>query len=37
MRGQVVAIYLLCGNLIGLGVGPPLVGAIADHGAGQWA
>jgi MFS family permease len=32
VRGQVIAIYLLCGNLLGLGLGPLLVGAIADHG-----
>jgi MFS family permease len=32
LRGQVVAIYLLLGNLVGLGLGPPLVGALVDHG-----
>jgi MFS family permease len=35
LRGQVIAIYLLCGNLLGLGLGPLLVGAIADHAAGR--
>ena len=35
LRGQVIAIYLLCGNLLGLGLGPLLVGAIADHATGR--
>ncbi len=33
LRGQVVAIYLLLGNLVGLGLGPPLVGMLVDHGS----
>ena len=32
LRGQVVAIYLLIGNLVGLGLGPPLVGLLVDRG-----
>ena len=31
MRGRVVAIYLLVGNLVGLGLGPPSVGWLVDH------
>ncbi len=32
LRGQVVALYLLLGNLVGLGLGPLIVGALMDHG-----
>jgi MFS family permease len=32
IRGQVVAIYLLLGNLLGLGLGPMAVGLLLDHG-----
>lgn len=32
LRGQVVAIYLLTGNLVGMGLGPLSVGALMDHG-----
>jgi MFS family permease len=32
LRGQVVALYLLIGNLVGLGLGPISVGALMDHG-----
>jgi MFS family permease len=38
MRGQVVALFLLVMNGIGLGVGPTLVGALSDfvfHGDGK--
>ncbi len=31
LRGRVVAIYLLVGNLLGLGLGPPSVGLLVDH------
>jgi MFS family permease len=31
LRGQVVAIFLLCLNLVGFGLGPLLVGAMTDH------
>ena len=31
LRGRVVALYLLIGNLLGLGLGPYLVGALLDH------
>jgi MFS family permease len=34
LRGQVVAIYLLIGNLVGLALGPTGVGALMDSG---WA
>jgi MFS family permease len=30
LRGQVVAVYLLAGNLIGLGIGPPTIGILLD-------
>jgi MFS family permease len=33
LRGQIVAIYLLLGNLLGLGLGPLTVGALVDHAA----
>ena len=32
LRGQVVALYLLIGNLVGLGLGPTSVGLMLDHG-----
>lgn len=35
MRGQVIALYLLLGNLFGLGLGPPTVGAILEKGLGN--
>ena len=31
LRGRIVALYLLIGNLLGLGFGPYLVGALLDH------
>lgn len=31
LRGQVVALYLLLGNLVGLGLGPPAVGLIVEQ------
>ena len=31
LRAQVVAIYLLCANLLGLTLGPTSVGAITDY------
>ena len=31
LRARVVAIYLLVGNLLGLGLGPPSVGLLLDH------
>jgi MFS family permease len=31
LRGQMVALYLLVGNLVGLGLGPPSVGVLMDH------
>ena len=31
LRAQVVAIYLLCANLLGLTLGPTCVGAITDY------
>lgn len=31
LRGRIVAIYLLFGNLLGLGFGPPSVGWLVDH------
>ena len=31
MRGQVMAVYLLAGNLIGLGLGPTVVAATTDY------
>ncbi len=31
IRGQMIALYLLLGNLIGLVLGPPSVGYILDH------
>jgi MFS family permease len=34
LRGQVVAIYLLIGNLVGLALGPTGVGALMDSGWG---
>ena len=34
-RATVTSIYFLITNLIGLGIGPPLVGAISDHWARQ--
>jgi MFS family permease len=30
-RGQIIALYLFVINLIGLGMGPLLVGAMTDH------
>lgn len=32
LRGRMVALYLLLGNLAGLGLGPPAVGLIVEHG-----
>lgn len=32
LRGQIVAFYLLLGNLVGLGIGPLTIGALMDHG-----
>jgi MFS family permease len=32
VRGQVVALYLMVGNLVGLGLGPPSVGVLMDRG-----
>jgi MFS family permease len=37
LRGQVVALYLLIGNLVGLGLGPTSVGALLDAGWGPFA
>ncbi len=31
MRGQMVALYLLCANLLGQGVGPFLIAALTDY------
>ena len=31
LRAQVVALYLLCANLLGLSLGPTAVGAITDY------
>jgi MFS family permease len=31
MRGRIAALYLLLGNLFGLSLGPPTVGALLDH------
>ena len=31
MRAQITAIYLLCGNLVGVVLGPLLVGALTDY------
>ncbi len=31
LRGQVVALYLLIGNLFGMGLGPPAVGLLLDR------
>ena len=31
LRGRMVALYLLVGNLIGLGFGPVVVGVLLDH------
>lgn len=31
VRGQVISLYLLLGNLFGLGLGPPTVGIILEH------
>jgi MFS family permease len=31
LRGQVVALYLLLGNLIGMSLGPTSIGALLDH------
>ena len=31
MRAQISAIYLFCGNIVGLGLGPVLVGALTEH------
>ena len=33
LRGRMVALYLLIGNLVGLGLGPPAVGAIIASGS----
>lgn len=35
LRGRMTALYLTVGNLMGLGIGPPLVGAILDRGIGD--
>ena len=31
MRGQMIAVYLLLGGLLGIGLGPTLVALITDH------
>ena len=31
LRGRIVALYLLVGNLLGLGLGPYIVGTLLDH------
>lgn len=31
MRGQIIALYVLCTNIIGYGAGPLLIGAFTDH------
>ncbi|MBA2934810.1 MFS transporter [Sphingomonas sp. CGMCC 1.13654] len=31
VRGRMIALYLLCGNLVGLGLGPPSVGWLLDR------
>lgn len=31
VRGQMVALYLLVGNLVGLGLGPPSIGFVIEH------
>jgi MFS family permease len=31
MRGRMIAIYLLCITLVGMGVGPLLIGMLSDH------
>jgi MFS family permease len=31
LRGRMTALYLMIGNLVGLGLGPPAVGVILDH------
>lgn len=31
MRGQVSAIYIFVVNMVGMGLGPPLVGALTEH------
>lgn len=35
VRGRVIAIYQLIGNLAGLGIGPSLVALVTDHGLGD--
>ena len=35
LRGRMTALYLMIGNLVGLGLGPPAVGAILDRGLGD--
>ncbi len=35
IRGRMVALYLLTGNLVGLGLGPPSVALTLDHIVGQ--
>lgn len=35
MRGQAIAIYLLIGGLLGIGLGPTLVALVTDHLFGQ--
>ena len=37
LRGRMVALYLLIGNLIGLGFGPVVVGVLLDHLPGHGA
>lgn len=31
MRGRITAIYLLCANMTGMGLGPLIVGALSEH------
>ncbi|QGN55856.1 MFS transporter [Novosphingobium sp. Gsoil 351] len=35
LRGRMTALYLMIGNLVGLGLGPPAVGLILDRGVGD--
>ena len=34
MRAVVSALYLFCGNLIGLGLGPTVIALVTDYGFG---
>ncbi|MDH7973221.1 MFS transporter [Sphingomonas sp. AR_OL41] len=31
LRGRVISLYLMLGNLVGLGLGPPIVGLLLQH------